>query len=445
MEDNEQHFVHSRKSHVHIQESDDDTRDEVIIYRNTMSQSNSQNGRNGCSWEMIKRCTKFCYTLIKSITVEPIMFLFMFNTYIYLALIELYFYQQFGLKALKDNNSSITALLPNHSFCVNSSLLDDVLGNGTNDKVEGDASLIILINSALGQVTSVVVALIAGPLSDRYGRKPALLFALLGNTLASVINVLLVYFDLAVYYFIGSGLLMGATGGFTIIMAVSVAYVADVSSKQSLTFRIGILQAMLYISQALSDAVTGQWLKRSGCNFNPLLWLALSSSVLGVVYLIFLKEPFTKEVRIAKLQESGNLSLFSMLTRGFKIFLSTKYSKWHLWFTLVILSINVINGIGSFELLTLFQVHKPLEWGPGEIGWYGLSNTVIQAFSLFCILPILVYFKVPDSLIVLVGLFVTSGLNFFIGFLKSSWEMYLGEVKLIVLYCITQQYSKTCL
>ncbi len=424
--DQDQEFARARKPQIQETESED----EVIIYSNKISQSKNviQNCKNRrCS--RMKQFTKLCLTLLQSITVEPIMFLFMFSTYLYLALIELYFYQKFGLQALREEvaNSSLSNFTPNHSFCVNSSLLDEVLGNGTNDKVEGDASLIILINSAVGQVTSVVVALVAGPLSDRYGRKPALLFALLGNTLAATINVLLVYFNVAVYYFIGSGLLMGVTGGFTIIMTVSLAYVADVSSKQSLTFRIGILQAMLYLSQALGDAVTGQWLVRSGCNFNPLLWLALASSVLGVVYLIFLKEPFTKEVRIAKLQENGNLSLFSMLTRGFKIFISPKYSKWRLWFTLAILSISIINGIGSFELLTLFQVHKPLEWGPGSIGWYGLANTVIQAFSLFCLLPVLVYLKVPDSLIVLVGLFVASGLNFFIGFLKTSWEMYLGE------------------
>ena len=406
-------FARSRKKHQ-IQEVEEE---EVLIYSNATSDNERVPTAD-------KRFTVLDIFSLLHITVEPIMFLFMFSTYIYLALIELYFYQYLGHKALADVNNSTD--LPTHSFCVNSSLLDNLLGNGTNDKVEGQASLIILISSASGQVTSVVVALIAGPLSDKYGRKLALLFALFGNMIACLINVFLVYFELSVYYFIGSGLLMGVTGGFTIIMTVCVAYLADVSSKRWLTLRIAILQAMLYLSQALSDILTGQWLKRSGCNFTPLLWIALSFSVLGILYLVFVKEPFTKEQRILKLQANGTLSLSSMLCRGFKIFVSPKYSKWRLWFTLAILSINVINGIGSFELLTLFQVHKPLEWDPGDIGWYGLCNTAIQAFSLFCILPILVYLKVPDSLIVLVGLVITSGVNFFIGFLQTTWEMYLG-------------------
>ncbi len=405
-------FTRSRKKH-RIQEVEEE---EVLIYSNATSDSERLSVAD-------KRFTVLDTFSLLHITVEPIMFLFMFSTYIYLALIELYFYQYLGHKALTDANATD---LPTHSFCVNSSLLDDVLGNGTNDKVEGQASLIILISSASGQVTSVVVALIVGPLSDKYGRKLALLFALFGNMIACLVNVFLVYFELSVYYFIGSGLLMGVTGGFTIIMTVCVAYLADVSSKRWLTLRIAILQAMLYLSQALSDILTGQWLKRSGCNFTPLLWIALSSSVLGILYLLFVKEPFTKEQRILKLQANGTLSLSSMLSRGFKIFISSKYSKWRLWFTLAILSINIINGIGSFELLTLFQIHKPLEWDPGDIGWYGLCNTAIQAFSLFCILPILVYLKVPDSLIVLVGLVITSGVNFFIGFLQTTWEMYLG-------------------
>ena len=218
---------------------------------------------------------KPCLRLIHNITVEPIMFFFIFSKYLYLSLIELYFYQKFGLQALNDANSSVTdsSLLPNHSFCVNSSLLDDVLGNGTNDKVEGDALFLILMTYVSDDLTSILACLIAGPLSDRYGRKPAILFALLGNLLAAIVNVLLVYFNVSEYYFVGSSLLMGVTGGFTIVMTVSLAYVADVSSKRSLTFRIGILHAVSYTCRALADILTGQWLKRSGCNFNPVVWM----------------------------------------------------------------------------------------------------------------------------------------------------------------------------
>ncbi len=349
----------------------------------------------------------------------------MFSIYLYLSLIQLYFYQQLGLKALEDANS--TDMIPNNSFCVKSSLLDDVLGNGTNDEVEGQTSLLTLINSSPQFAISVVAGLIAGPLSDKYGRKPPLLFAIIGNTLAATINILLVYFEMSVYYFLISSLLMGVTGGFTIIVTICFAYLSDVSSKRWLTLRISLLQAMFYVSQALGDAITGQWLRRSGCDFSPILWLALSSSVLAILYLPFLKEPFTKAERIARLQKSGHLKISSLLSRGFKIFVSPKYSRWRLWFTAVIFAFVIINTTGLFEVLTLFQLHKPLQWGPGEIGWYGLSNTLIQVFSLFCILPLLVFFKVPDALIALVGLLINSGLYFFIAFLSTSWEMYLGK------------------
>ncbi len=410
-------------AYVQIQESQIEEEDD-----DETSQDNSHGiiSKQSAARRSFKTC---CLTVFKPAcltAVEPIMFFFMFSRYLYLALIELYFYQKFGLKALNNDNSSTEGLLPNHSFCVNSSLLDDVLGNGTNDKVEGETAFVILLTTIPDYVISVLACLTAGPLSDRYGRKLPLLFALIGNTLASTLNVLLVYFDVGFYYFLSTSFLMGITGGFTIIVTVSLAYVADVSSKKSLTYRIGILHATSYISQALSDAVTGQWLKRSGCNFNPMLWLALSSSVLGVIYLIFLKEPFTKEVRMAKFKEKRSTSLFSMFFRGFKIFFSSEYSKWRLWFTMAILGITIFNAIGVFQLLTLFQVHKPLEWGPGLIGWYGLASTLIQAFSIFCVLPIFVYLKVPDSVIVLVALLITSGINVYTGFLKKTWEMFFG-------------------
>ena len=188
----------------------------------------------------------------------------------------------------------------------------------------------------------------------------------------------LVYFKVEVYFFIGSSLLLAVTDGFTIIMTVCVAYLADVSSQRWLTFRIAVLQAMLYISQALSDVITGQWLKRSGCFFDPLLWLSVGASILGILYLFFVKEPFSKQTRLSNLKDRGGSKISALLLRGFKIFFAYGYSRWRLWFTLIILSISVINGIGAFELLTLFQVHDPLYWGPEQIGWYGLTNTVIQ-------------------------------------------------------------------
>ena len=301
-----------------------------------------------------------------------------------------------------------------------------MIGNGTDDLVQTRTSQLILITSFCGQITSVVVVLVAGPLSDRFGRRPILAFALVGSLLAAVLNLLVVLFKLDMHYFVGSGIIMGSTGGFSVIMTVSVAYLADVSSKRWLTVRIAILQAMLYISQALSDTLTGQWLKRTGCYFDPLLWIILSSSVLVLLYLPWIPEPLTKEERLERFRMEGGIG--ALLVKGFRIFLCRGYCRWRLWCALLILAITVINGIGAFELLTLFQIRDPLNWDPGQIGWYGLTNTVSQAFSLFVLLPLLIACHVPDSLIVLMGVLISSGMNFFIAFLKTSWEMFLGEL-----------------
>lgn len=353
----------------------------------------------------------------------------MFGTYLYLALIELYYYQQYGLEALRNSNFT----LPNQSFCVNSTLLDSVIGNGTNDLVQTRTSQLVLITSSTGQVTSVAVALVAGPLSDRFGRKPILLFALVGNLLAAVCNLLIVLFKLDMHFFIGSGILMGLTGAFSVIMTVSVAYLADTGSKRWLTLRINILQAMLYTSQALSDAVTGQWLKRTGCYFDPLLWLILVSSIMVLLYLPWVPEPLSKKERLERFRMEGGIA--ALLFKGFRIFLCPGYSRWRLWCALLVLAITVINGIGAFELLALFQIHDPLDWGPGKIGWYGMASTLTQAFSMFVLLPVLVACCVPDSLIVLVGVLITSGMNFFTGYLKTSWQMYIGELAGVFYVC----------
>ena len=72
-------------------------------------------------------------------------------------------------------------------------------------------------------IPSLIVNLVISPLSDKYGRKPAMILVLSGETLAVILGVIATYLVLDVNWFILSGFLLGFSGGVSTLMSVSFA------------------------------------------------------------------------------------------------------------------------------------------------------------------------------------------------------------------------------
>jgi len=85
-------------------------------------------------------------------------------------------------------------------------------------------------------------------------------------------------------------------------------------------------------------------------------------------------------------------------------------------------AIAIINTTGTTVIMTLFLLHKPLQWDPILIGIYLAASELIHGLSLIIFLPILVVSSVPDTLIVLTGIGLSCAMDLCLGFVVETWQ-----------------------
>ena len=109
-----------------------------------------------------------------------------------------------------------------------------------SSQVQTLASQIGVVYNLLVTIPSLVVAPLWGPWTDRGGqRKPALLVAIAGAGLGMATVLLVMYFNLSLYFLYISAAITGFSGFATVLMVGATCYIADISSKEERAFRIG--------------------------------------------------------------------------------------------------------------------------------------------------------------------------------------------------------------
>ena len=361
----------------------------------------------------------------KIITIEPVLFLYMFATYLYFPLLQQYLLWRFGNEKLQN-----TSFSTNEShYCISEDYLKNFTGsNKTYSIVQRQANDLVFYSSLLSSLPSALAAMVFGPLSDRIGRKPIIIVVAAGAALQALGIIAVIHFELNIYYLMIPSAINGFTGGFASILAMCFTYIADVSTLKHRTWRIGIVESMIFAGGLLAEGAGGYWLEELHCYFEPPMWLYVGCQGLIIVYvLLYLPESLTQDERLEKAQRSPRG--FQKLVRSFKIFFCgvQEYSVWRLWAALVAMSIIVINLVGSQLIAVFFQNSDPLHWGPRLIGLYGSVTQTSHGLGLIVFLPLFVTIGMPDALIVLIGLAFSAGMNVFTGFVKVTWEMFVGK------------------
>lgn len=351
------------------------------------------------------------------------LFAMFFNTQTY----QQYYYQRIAYTEVTDNlsnDSNVT--LSNTSLCFNQELIDNLTGNGaTSVSVQTKVNKLNIIMDIGSLLPSGIVALIFGPFSDKVGRKPFLVVALLGQVFGNLISLIIVYFKLNVILFAAASLCVGLSGGFGIIFTVSFAYITDITPKRWLTARVGLLVSTLFIGTAISSSISYRWISYTDCNFLPPAIFLLVIMIVGVLFTVFIPESLSK-------QGAGSNKRLATLTKGVRLFCWPPHlglhKFWKLWAVLLVMTITVINEVGNAEIMTFFQRNRPLLWTYDTVSTYVTVFSIATGTSLLVLLPLLVFVKVPDVVIALIGAVFATGSYVFIALLKKTWQMFLGKL-----------------
>jgi len=359
------------------------------------------------------------FRMERIITVEPVIFLYMFGNFLFTTLAQQYFFNRYAMDQIAILNTT-EGFVRNGSNCINVSVVDDYTGrNGTYKAVEDQATLLAVYCALPYRLLSLILTLLLGPIS----------VTMCGSVLQGVCSLLIVHFNLNLYVFVVAYGVAGLGGGLPSILMASFSYVSDISSIKWRTVRIGIVESIVFLAGVLSAMLGGLWFRHLQCRLQNPLILFIVCNVVGIIYTLVLIPPsMSKEQR--KIKNRNKTSGLKLMTRGFKILLGMiekyKSSVWIVWVALIPMLVIVINVFGSGSVNIFFL--KALDWGPVKIGAQVATALSSRFLVLVIVLPILVAMKTPDSIISIVGACFSLAMNLFMGLTHKTYQVFIGKL-----------------
>ena len=197
---------------------------------------------------------RFC-RFLKTITVEPVMFLYMYLVFTQFLTFQALIYHKI---CINNYNTSICEVLNK-----NKSLKTE------DDFVQKQTSTWILYSNLAFAIPSIFsVMLFLGPWGDLVGRKIPLLLPVVGSLLNNICNMInAIYIHAPLGYLLIGSFINGLMGGFIGILMACHSYITHIAEPENRIVRIGILQAMTFLSSTIGTATSGVMLDRTGFVF----------------------------------------------------------------------------------------------------------------------------------------------------------------------------------
>ena len=211
----------------------------------------------------------------------------------------------------------------------------------------------IVVTYSIGQVISTPVW---GRLSDRFGRKPILMFSLLGSSLSYVGMALATdLVTLAAARFLG-GLMAGN-------FSAAMAYVADVTPEDKRAKGMGVVGAGIslgfIVGPALGGVLSGADAQSANL-FLPGIAAAGMSLITFLAIALFLKESLSAEQRLKLADRHEHYSLGASLRRVIQRPVVLR---------MIVIGLLFIAVTGMFETIFPLWANAKFTWGPREVGF----------------------------------------------------------------------------
>lgn len=300
--------------------------------------------------------------------------------------------------------------------------------SGFLQEVQKQASLFSLYTDLFSTLPSLAVTLLIVGYSDRAGRKITIVSPLIGVLLYTLSFLTVSYFELNIYWLIGSSLLSSLSGGLSTFLGGCFSYIADLCEDgQQKTLRMAGLDMMVGLMAGAASITTGYFLRAAGFNW-PFVTAALCQS-LGLLYAIFILEETVKRVPDDAVALNGtpqSSALRPMISGVYQMFArASSRSRIRLILLMIIFASFFFTYMGGNSLMTLYELNKPLCWTEILIG-YGSALSTTVFLTSFVGVSVFTYCGVPQLVIVLLGIVSVMSGMLLLAFTKTTFLMFVG-------------------
>ena len=371
---------------------------------------------------------------VKCFPYEIPFLLYQFSEHFYRLLYQQYYFQQLGFQTLVElSNYSY----PSGSICLAEDYIVTYIGQEEFVKLQQNVNHFNMYSEIVFLGLSVLIAFILGPLSDIIGRKPIMIIVCVGIVLTAAMQFVVIQFKLPVQYYLLCSVFFGGFGGYGTMMAVVLAIMCDVTPSKAYAIRIGIVEACIAFAKATSSLACNNWSQISNCSFfQPASWLMIVISALTLLCVVIMPETLCKERRENYRQQQSKG--FEKIINGVKLYTQPHFlgwnNYWQLYAATLVLCLASLGVGGSNQIINYFLHNKPLEWSYDKVGIYGVLYAGSMGITLVIILPILVLLGLTSHCICLIGALFAIVTNILLANIASSWEMFTGNIQLLINY-----------
>ena len=355
--------------------------------------------------------------ITRLITVEPVVILVAFCWTSLSPLLEQYGYAKLAAK----ENVSILPSEGENNCHVNESDPIYVI----QQKIQGETSDFVMITMLISSLPNVILLPVFMFLSDKFGRKPILLFNLSCMLIGYIEWLVLVQLDEPLNMMLIATATFGLFGTQT-LLSTSLAYLADCSDRFDRSFKMIIFEVCLGIASILSNISTGFLIKYVDIIF-PFLSFVVRTSVALLYTLFLLPESLEKANRAKQERSWGNF--IAPYKAAIAVFFKDNgfNRRWKIQLTAVVNAVITGNHVGLLILLPLYLLNSPLCFDSLSIAIVIVEIYFFRTIGSL-IIPKIFRNMLSDTSLIIVSLISDIILLAIIGFLPYAIWIFFGKL-----------------
>ena len=229
--------------------------------------------------------------------------------------------------------------------------------------IQHDTANWLLYFNVCCNLPSIFMVIAIGKWSDIKGRKVAMLVSLSGLLVQSSVYVIVINHHLSLSLLYVAEVAAGLTGGNPLLVSVSLAYIADITTTKQRTFRVVIVETCIIFSMGVAQLAVGYLIAAKG--FNAPFYLVISCQIAAILYTsLILFE--------SMILETGGLSFSSQMSKlyhGIVDLFTNNENNRRLRLLLIcatFISIQIFKNHRSIQ--TLYLIGQPFCWSSVLIG-----------------------------------------------------------------------------